>query len=171
MTVSMDQTMTNSLEQHFLSQASVNKFTQTLQSICLGNLKVLEIGVGAGAITIPIIKTFSETKILGYEIDEDVCKHLNIFPSLQLIIKDATKEDYSFLSNEYCIISSPPYSLLSLIKNLIDKYKIQNALLFVSEKKLKYFPDFEVCFELSGEDFVPASTGRHFLIKRGFKNK
>jgi len=154
----------NNLEQHFLH--CLEEYKALLKDLDLRGLTVIEVGVATGQLTQLILNTSKPpVKVIGYEIDAQIVNFQD--NRLDLRIKDFQKEDFTYLDRgKYAFIANPPYALLPMIKRLLDKYKFQEIILMISPKYLNLFPDFQICFELSGECFTPRSKGRHLVIKR-----
>jgi len=110
-----------SLGQNFLSSEEyANRIVEAL-NIEKGD-KILEIGAGAGTLTISLAKTGA--KIYAIEIDnrmEPILKErLSEYTNVDLIFEDFLKLDISFLPDGYKCVSNIPYYITApIIKKLI----------------------------------------------------
>lgn len=151
------------LEQHFL-----NITTNDLEKIILETIKdieivnIIEFGAGKGDFT----KTFmnSEKPILGYEIDGSLRNDFIKNTSINCIFVEKDLKDNIAITNNDIVIAAPPYSLLEYILENYIKPKNMRYILMVSERYLSLFEDTKTIFTLTGEDFIPKSNGKHYII-------
>lgn len=152
-------------EQHFLSYFSIHR--SALQSLPLRDRSVLEIGAGNGELTALILEQ-DVAHVAAFEIDKGLCKISD--SRLKLYEQDVQHPGILTPFEGWTLIANPPYSLLGFIIDQMTALRINDALLLIPERAL---PDFEALgfrlfAELPGNAFTPASTGRHFLVARGF---
>lgn len=154
------------LEQYTMKHS--RQYQDCLESINLKELNVLEFGVGEGALS-KMIWDQNPRSWLGYEIDN----RYGLVPSNnhQLIIGDFTQANFNFLCTHWCFISNPPYSKLQFIEDNILT-KVYDAIIMVPQSKRDKYVllGFTTVATLEGEDFVPASEGKHLVMRRGFFN-
>jgi 16S rRNA A1518/A1519 N6-dimethyltransferase RsmA/KsgA/DIM1 with predicted DNA glycosylase/AP lyase activity len=153
------------LEQHMLD--NTRGYLELLRDCHIENSQVLELGCGTGVLT-QLILDMRPAKVVGYEIHAGLCKVVH--PTFELREIDLFTADLGFLSQgNWKIISNPPYNALPLLREIIDRYAIQDAVIMTSRKKSALFPDFEVALILDGADFSPPSTGEHLVLRKGFR--
>lgn len=143
-------------------------YKSLLSQLNFEGLTAIEVGTGRGVLTRLLLER-NPKRVIGYEIDPGLTRELTD-PRLDLRIEDITKADLSELSfvENLALVSNPPYKILEWIKlNLIDQLRLKRVILMTSPKLYKQlFPDYEVCFELDGEAFIPVTPGKkHLVIK------
>lgn len=154
------------LEQYTMKKSP--DYLEVLESIDLKELNVLEFGVGEGALS-KMIWDQNPRSWLGYEIDN----RYGLVPTNnhQLMVGDFTQANFDWLCTHWCFISNPPYSKLQFIEDNILS-KVYDAIIMIPQSKRdKYvLMGFRTVATLEGSDFIPASEGKHLVMRRGFFN-
>lgn len=102
---------------------------------------VLEIGAGAGALTKQL--SASAKKVVAYEIDTDLCNHLNSLnlQNVNFIFKDALKENIedieaNFNNNQYKLVANLPYYITTplIFKFLEESTNVKSLTIMVQKE-------------------------------------
>jgi hypothetical protein len=151
--VPFDQYMTRRLEH----------IAQILDCMDLLGRKVIEIGIGKGALTELLIERGSH--VIGYEIDPTITPE-SVKSKIDYREGDFKRSDFSYIQNYCtCLIANPPYRELGSIReSIICRYNLQEYLLCIPATQRMLFPEATVVGSLTGEDFVPAAAGQHLLV-------
>jgi len=101
--------------------------------------KVVEIGPGLGALTLPLLRTLDA--LIAIEIDTDLQAHLQAMPQtagkLQLINADALTIDYSQLGERLRIIGNLPYNISTpLLLHLLHYTSHIDDMYFMLQKEV-----------------------------------
>lgn len=119
------------LGQHFLIDESVVERSIELANSprLLANSKVIEIGPGAGSLTLGLLRTGST--VSAYEVDEEAISHLaRVFKGadgrLDIINQDALQADWP--EDATHVVANIPYQISSPLLEKIQKHHSQHAL-------------------------------------------
>jgi len=119
------------LGQHFLIDESVVERSIELANSprLLANSKVIEIGPGAGSLTLGLLRTGST--VSAYEVDEEAISHLaRVFKGadgrLEIINQDALQADWP--EDATHVVANIPYQISSPLLEKIQKHHSQHAL-------------------------------------------
>jgi len=119
------------LGQHFLIDESVVERSIELANSprLLANSKVIEIGPGAGSLTLGLLRTGST--VSAYEVDEEAISHLaRVFKGadgrLDIINQDALQADWPVDASH--VVANIPYQISSPLLEKIQKHHSQHAL-------------------------------------------
>jgi 16S rRNA A1518/A1519 N6-dimethyltransferase RsmA/KsgA/DIM1 with predicted DNA glycosylase/AP lyase activity len=159
-------TLSQKFEQHMLTDLTA--YRDLIQTIDFTDYKILEIGVGTGALTQLLGAKAGYDKIVGFEIDPSIVPS-QLARKIDLRIGDITQADLSFLQDEkFMLIANPPYSLHGWIReNILDQYPDMPAILMTSPSRQSNLgKNFQKCFELNGDAFTPPARGTHIVCQR-----
>ena len=159
---------TMGLHKHELVQKSY--YPDLLSVLDLSRRYVVEFGTGAGFLTRLILQN-NPMGIIGYEIEKGLCKVEHC--SLNLKEMDFTKDNFSYLNKDHCIISNPPSDTLDFILELLDEHKISDAIILVDDEDVQRMEEigFKIQLTFDGEAFKPKTTGFFHVMKRGFRKR
>lgn len=146
----------------------VEPLRQLLSRLPLDGRRVIEIGAGTGAVTRLILEQPVD-RVLAIEKVSGLCRIED--PRLTLLeadVRHVTFTDDWVLDNHdldmdhVCLISAPPYSLLTWIQ---ERMRHHDAVLVAPEP----LEGFRVAAKLDGRSFCPRAKGDHYLLWRGFE--
>jgi len=151
-------------DQHFT--VDVMPFRQAISAAGIRDMHVLEIGAGHGEIT-RLILDERPAQLRAYEIERGLC-------AIRHTLLDLREEAFTQASiaslRGWCIICTPPYSLLGTIREALTWLAPPRAVLLVPVRLLTAFSDFNIFTVISGKaGFDPPSKGEHAIIYRGFR--
>lgn len=156
------------------------------------NLKeenIIEIGPGLGALSEEIL--LRDKNLLAYEIDEEMCKHLeayfSFYKKFQLIKGDFLKNKFT-LDGEYDVVSNLPYSLTTPIieKVLLSDNHLHNFVFMVqkevysrlkgTDKKdyspltilIDYLGGLKIVTKVTKDQFIPSPNVDSIVLKIEF---
>lgn len=147
---------------HFLREFEA--YRALLACLDVRGRSVLEIGAGHGEITTLLLDAGAQ--VLAYESDTSLVP----LPGLKDVIqyRDITREDLSFLNRSWVVVSNSRHGLLPWCLDLIDRYKIETAVLMCSKDRKPHLEksSFHAAFTLCGSAFDPPLGGLHTVMVR-----
>jgi len=126
------------LGQHFLhDQNIIERILKILNP--QQDQKIVEIGPGMGALTIPLLKQHGKLDVV--ELDQDLIEHLKTqctgLGSLNIHSSDALKFDFCQFGTDIRIIGNLPYNISTpLIFHLLDHSHCMSDMLFMLQKEI-----------------------------------
>ena len=148
--------------QHFLQ--NLDPYKNLIDSLDISGRIILEIGVGHGEITKLLLE--QGANVIGYEIDKNIgFQH----PNLTMIYKDFRYADIDDLKDlDLAIIANPPYNLIPDIMYIARKLSVWDNILMIPESEIQNFANFKIEIVYQSSDFKPESSGKHYVVRRGF---
>jgi len=158
---------------------SLNKKTQ---------LRILDIGIGSGNISIALLKNLPEAKAVGIDISKDAielaelnAKANDVLERLDLIQFNILDNDINIFEKFDLIVSNPPYISESEFENLEPELKVfepSNSLTDYSDGYKFYrtiISSSQVLLKPNGKLFFELGKGQHeqvknLMISSGFRN-
>lgn len=151
--------------QHWLDD--VDSLAAPLDRLGLRDAVVVEVGVGRGAVTEPILAR-GPRRLIGIEIDPDVVP-ASLRERVELHVGDLSDVDVEALlggERDAAFVAAPPYDRLDVVRAWIDAW-FPRALVLVPEHAEADFVGFERAARLDGDAFSPAARGGHCWLIKG----